>query len=279
MKVKSGSVISHITKRERYAEHICLESDSACDFVQVEGLDSMLEVDGGVLIAKPSGRIRFHGADWSQPRMMLRVSRDAQSNSINQSCLESLWFSGHSQMQFVNDGSEMSSVKNCLFENYADNGSNIVYTNKDRSVLGDAVRRDKATNSGHLFVGNTFACWGAQTKVNRDRAACLRFVGETTDVWVRNCWFSGKAPAMVLVDEPDEAWTNASGSSGGRVNHPRRIVIEDCVIESESAKDIQCYGLPSLNMLDLGYCKRWVDSNGNLYIEIRGGAPFRVIQN
>lgn len=235
---KTGMTIKpSIRTRIKHSTPFVLEETAgAIDFYQVEGLDSMLEVDGAPMIIKPRGKVRFHGADWSPPRMLLRVSRDADGNSINHTHLENVHCTGFSRMQFVNDGSEMSVVFSCQFEQYRPDGSCIVLTNKDRPNLNDATNRQVATNSGHLILASDLSVNAASTVVNKDMGACIRMVGCVTDVHIRDCWFSGQAPAMVLVEEADE-----SGPGWGRWNSPTRIILQDCMVEGEGCKTIYVF--------------------------------------
>lgn len=234
-----------VTGRAIYREPFALVGGFAKSFVQVEQPGAMIDVDGVPLTITGAGRWQFNGANWAIPAALVRVSRNAAGDGINGSLIERADFTGFTTMAHViNDGAEVSTIRASGFNQKKPDGTCLMFTNQDRPQLADLTDRAKATNSGHTIDASWFAVDAACAATGPTRGACIRLRGEVTDMTITGSWFGGTAAAIVLVNLPDEAWTNPDGTRGGRDNCPKRIRVVDCQAESNASKLIICYGVP-----------------------------------
>lgn len=263
-----------VTGRAIYREPFALVGGFAKSFVQVEQPGAMIDVDGVPLTITGGGRWQFNGANWAIPAALVRVSRNAAGNGINGSLIERADFTGFTTMAHViNDGAEVSTIRASGFNQKKPDGACLMFTNQDRPQLADLTDRTKATNSGHTIEASWFAVDGACTATGPARGACIRLRGEVTDMTITGSWFGGNAAAIVLVNLPDESWTNPDGTRGGRDNCPKRIRVVDCQAESAASKLIICYGVPIDAVQLVGTsagCFRVVDGNE---LDNPGGGP------
>lgn len=243
--VSGQRINAPVRGRAIYREPFAMVGSAAREFIQIEQPGSMIDVDGTPLTITGAGRWQFHGANWAVPSALVRVSRNAAGASINCSAIERADFTGWSSMAHaINDGSEISAIRSCGFIQQQPDGACLVYTNQDRPTLNDYTDRKLATNSGHTIDASHFSVAGECRAVGPNRGACVRLRGEVTDMTIRDTWFGGKAPALVLVATPAESWVNSDGTPGGRENKPKRIRLVDCLAESQAARLIVCYGVP-----------------------------------
>lgn len=212
-----------------------------------QGLDARYDVEGSLLVTA-DGFIQFHGQQDINtviPRCLLRLSRNSAGDSINNSKIERATFSGRSSLaHFINDGAEKSKIVDSTFVQQQLDASCVVYSNLDRPNFNDITNRQFATNSGHKIENTSFYCEGRPKRYHRNMGACIRGVGEFTDAEIVDNWFSGGAPALVLVNNADEG-----GPGWGRDNSPKRIVIRNNKSESEGSKLILLFGVKKEQVL------------------------------